>query len=143
MPSLATPRSHYVQTVVSMNFEPPIAERKTDELIQIANFPDDAIEQARKELLIRNVPVAYEKKKIAVLKRYNKKKNTIAAKRRSNEGFEWHEFIFSFSDVLLVMLFDWDMKKDGYSRKHQQRKYTFAVIGLLFLTVYVLLKLEE
>ena len=130
-----------------MNFEPPIAERKTDELIQIANFPDDwsplAVEQAKKELLVRNVPVEYENEKVATLKRYNKKKNTIAAKRRANEGFEWHEFIFNFSDVIVVMLFDWDMKKDGYLRKHQQRKYTFAVVGLLVLIVYVLLKLKE
>ncbi|MEJ8804234.1 hypothetical protein [Pontibacter sp. H249] len=128
-----------------MNFEPPIAERETGELIQIANFPDDwnplAIEQAKKELLVRNVPVEYENKKVEALKRFKKKKNTISSKRRADEAFEWHEFIFNFSDVLVVMLFDWDMKKDGYLRKHRQRKYVLSIVILLILLIYILSKL--
>lgn len=130
-----------------MNFEPPIAERRTDELIQIANFPDDwnplAVEQAKKELIVRNVPVEYENKKVSVLKRYKQKKKVTASKRKANERYYWDDFVFRLDDVIMEMLFDWDMKKDGYSKKHQQRKYTFAVVGLLVVLIYVLLKLKQ
>ncbi|WP_205501829.1 hypothetical protein [Rufibacter psychrotolerans] len=124
-----------------MEFKPPISDRETDDLIRIANFPNKwnplAVEQAKKELLIRNVPVDYENKKVAVLNRYDQKKKEIAAKRRAKEAFEWHEFIFDFHHVLLEMLCDWDMKKDGYITKHRQRKYTLSIISILILIVYV------
>ncbi|WP_299991869.1 hypothetical protein [uncultured Pontibacter sp.] len=126
-----------------MNFEPPISERNTDELIQIANFPDDwnpiAVEHAKNELLVRNVSPEYQSKKVSVLKRYKQKKKGVTNKRKANERYYWHDFIFRLDDVLVEMLFDWDMKKDGYLKKHQQRKYTFAVIGLAVVVVYVLL----
>lgn len=124
-----------------MEFKPPISDRATDELIRIANFPDKwnplAVEQAKKELSIRNVPVNYVNNKGAVLDRYDKKKKVIAAKRRAKEAFEWHDFIFDFHHVLLEMLCDWDMKKDGYITKHRQRKYTLTIISILILIVYV------
>ncbi|RAU83152.1 hypothetical protein [Pontibacter arcticus] len=124
-----------------MEFKPPISDRATDELIRIANFPDKwnplAVEQAKKELLIRNVPVNYVNNKGAVLNRYDKKKKVIAAKRRAKEAFEWHDFIFDFHHVLLEMLCDWDMKKDGYITKHRQRKYTLTIISILILIVYI------
>lgn len=130
-----------------MNFEPPIAERNTDELIQIANFPDDwnplAVEQAKNELLARNVLPEYQSKKVLVLKRYKQKKKEVSNKKKASERYHWHDFIFRLDDVLVEMLFDWDMKKDGYLKKHQQRKYTFAVISLLFVVVYVLLTLKN
>ncbi|MFC6999049.1 hypothetical protein [Rufibacter roseus] len=124
-----------------MEFNPPISDRETDELIRIANFPDNwnplAVEQAKRELAIRNVPIDYENKKVSVLTRYDQKKNQIAAKRRAKEAFEWHDFIFGFHHVLLEMLCDWDMKKDGYITKHRQRKYTLSVISILILAIYV------
>ncbi|MCX2740257.1 hypothetical protein [Pontibacter anaerobius] len=124
-----------------MNFEPPIAERETDELIQIVNFPDDwnpvAVEQARAELLARNISPEYNTKKVAVLKRYKQKKREFANKRKANEGYHWEDFIFSLDDVLVEMLFDWDMKKDGYLIKHRQRKYSFFILAILILTLCV------
>ncbi|GGK77279.1 hypothetical protein ACD591_20475 [Rufibacter glacialis] len=124
-----------------MEFKPPISARETDDLIRIANFPDNwnplAVEQAKKELLIRNVPIDYENKKVAVLNRYDQKRKEIAAKRRAREAFEWHDFMFDFHHVLLEMLCDWDMKKNGYITKHRQRKYTLSIISLLILIIYV------
>lgn len=96
-----------------------------------------AVEQAKKELLIRNVPIDYENKKVAVLNRYDQKRKEIAAKRRAREAFEWHDFMFDFHHVLLEMLCDWDMKKNGYITKHRQRKYTLSIISLLILIIYV------
>jgi hypothetical protein len=123
-----------------MEFHPPISERETDELIRIANYPDEwspvAVAQAKQELVIRNVPVEYEKKKLAVFNRYNQKKKQVTTKRKANEAFEWHEFVFGFHHVLLEMLCDWDMKKDGYLTKHRQRKYTFSILAILIAIVY-------
>ncbi|WP_143741223.1 hypothetical protein [Pontibacter ramchanderi] len=130
-----------------MNFEPPISERNTDELIQIANFPDDwnpmAVEQAKNELMVRNVSLEYQNKKVSVWKRYKEKKKVVTNKTKANERYHWVDFIIRLDEVIVEMLFDWDMKKDGYARKHQQRKYTFAVIGILVVVGYLLLKLKE
>ncbi|GAB3822591.1 hypothetical protein [Pontibacter rugosus] len=129
-----------------MDFKPPIAERETDELIEIASFPDNwnplAVEQAKDELLARSISPEYQRKKFATLKRYKQKKVMVANKRKANESYDWIDFVFNLHYVLIEMLCDWDMKKDGYIRKHQQRKYTFTVIVLLVAIVYVLLKLE-
>ncbi|PVY37385.1 hypothetical protein C8E01_12177 [Pontibacter virosus] len=113
----------------------------------MANFPDDwnplAVEQAKNELAIRNVSPEYQNKKVSVWKRYKEKKKIVTNKRKATERYYWDDFIFRLDEVIIEMLFDWDMKKDGYIKKHQQRKYTFAVIGLLVVVVYVFLKLKE
>lgn len=130
-----------------MNFKPLISERETDELIQIANYPDhwnpEAGLQAKKELANRNVSLEYQNKKVAVWDRYNQKKTEITRKRRGKEGYNWLKFIFFPHEVLLEMLFDGDLKEDGYVRKHRQRKYTLTIFALLIVLVYVIFKLNS
>ncbi|MBB6611334.1 hypothetical protein H7F15_09820 [Pontibacter sp. Tf4] len=130
-----------------MEFSPPIAARKTDELVRIANYPDKwnpvAVEQAKQELLKRNVPTDYQQRKVRNWNRFYKRKEQAISFRKAKESYSWVEVIFNLPAFLISVLFDWNLKKDGYTYKHKQRKYILAITGLLIVIVYVWVQLSQ
>src|SRR5687767_11222651 len=127
-----------------MNFTPPIAERETNELIRIANYPEKwnplAVEQAKKELENRKVPFEQQQKKVKIWNRFYERKNEVTMQKRAEEGYDWLDVILHPIQFLLEILCDWNLKEDGYTRKHQQRKITLVLLAVIIALIYVLTK---
>ncbi len=130
-----------------MEFTPPIAERATDELVRIANYPDNwnpvAVEQAKQELISRNVSVDYQQKKTKIWNQFYNRKNEATSQRRAKESYSWLDVIFDLPEFLVGVLFDWSLKKDGYTKKHKQRKYILSALVLLIVVLYVWVQLYK
>lgn len=121
-----------------MEFDPPIASRETVELVGIAHFPEDwdpeAVEQAKAELVARNVTESEQEKIAKQLQKEVNQLNSRLAKERSEESYSRLDMFFMFLYIPRTLLWDWFLKKEGYHTKHKQRLY---VIGftILFWTI--------
>ena len=123
-------------------FKPPIKERTTDQLLDIACEPkrwnERAVLLAQNELANRNVSKETiqqkTKQKIYLINKELKVENL----RKAKEKYDWLDFIFSFDDVLIEVLFTWDLKKQGYTKKAEQQKtilYVLAIIVSILIAV--------
>ena len=112
-------------------FTPPIKERKTDELLEIVGAPDKwnpkAVRFAKDELIERKV----DPKKIETAKYLSKKRGKIEKKIKANESYHVCDFILNPLPTLFEIIFSWELKKDGFSRKARQQKYFRIVIGII------------
>ncbi|GAA4307908.1 hypothetical protein [Nibribacter koreensis] len=126
-----------------MEFKPPIAERETNELIRIASSPGKwnplAVEQAKQELINRQVTEQTIKKKVAIWDRFYERKRQATLDKRFDEGYDWLDLLFNPIHFLMEILTDWHLKEDGYIKKHLQRRIFLSFLGLLIVLVYFLL----
>ena len=115
------------------DFTPPIKERKTEELLEIIGTPENwnpkAIELAETELRDRKV----DKKKIETAKYISKKIDKIKRKGKANESLFW-DFISEPFGTIIVILFSWELKKDGFDRKAREQK----IIRIIILSVIII-----
>ncbi|TCC86452.1 hypothetical protein EZ428_23585 [Pedobacter frigiditerrae] len=123
------------------DFKPPIATRTTKELLKIVGaiekWNGDAVEQARKELKLRNVP----QDQIRHAEYLSKKADKYEDLKRAKESYAVGDFIFEPAGTLFEVLFSWELKKDGYLKKAEQQKRLRLVFGLLILTLIIYVKL--
>ena len=124
-----------------MEFTPPIAQQATDELVRIANYPNKwnpvAVEQAKQALLFRNVSVDYQQKKTKIWNQFYKRKKEATSQSRGEVSYSWLEVILDLPEFLVGVVFDWNLKKDGYTRKHKQRKYILSALVVFIVVLYV------
>jgi hypothetical protein len=115
------------------DFTPPIKERKTEELLEIIGTPENwnpkAIKLAESELRDRKV----DKKKIETAKYISKKIDKIKRKGKANESIFW-DFISEPFGTIIIILFSWELKKDGFDRKAREQK----IIRIIILSVIII-----
>ena len=115
------------------DFTPPIKERKTEELLEIIGTPENwnpkAIKLAESELRDRKV----DKKKIETAKYISKKIDKIKRKEKANESIFW-DFISEPFGTIIIILFSWELKKDGFDRKASEQK----IIRIIILSVIII-----
>ena len=114
-------------------FTPPIKERTTEQLLEIAGSPDKwnpkAVRLANNELITRKV----EPKKIETAKYLSKKRDKVEKKIKANESYHICDFILNPFPTLFEIIFSWELKKDGFPRKARQQKYFRIAIGIIVL----------
>ena len=117
-----------------MTFNPPIPSRSTDELILIANSPEDwdskAVDQAKKELAERGVSSEEQKKKVEAWEAQAKIEHQRELQLRAVESFGVFNLVWMTLKWPKTLLSDWSLKKEGYHRKHKERLYAIGA-GLL------------
>ncbi|WP_298289114.1 hypothetical protein [uncultured Lutibacter sp.] len=115
------------------DFTPPIKERKTEELLEIIGTPENwnpkAIKLAESELRDRKV----DKKKIETAKYISKKIDRIKRKGKANESIFWDLISEPFGTIIII-LFSWELKKDGFDRKAREQK----IIRIIILSVIII-----
>lgn len=114
-------------------FTPPIKKRTTGELLEIVGAPEkwnpNAVRLATNELTNRKV----EPKKIETAKYLSKKRDKINERIKANESYHVCDFISNPFWTLFEIIFSWELKKDGFSRKAIQQKYFRISIGIIIL----------
>ncbi len=119
------------------NFKPPIISRDTSELLLIVGSPEkwnaDAVQLAQHELAARNVPSI--KKETA--KYLSDKRERINKEIRANEGFEVQDFVLKPFRTLFIIIFSWELKKDGFDRKAKQQKYIRTIIVMAIALSFI------
>lgn len=117
-----------------MTFNPPIPTRSTDELILIANSPEDwdskAVYQAKKELAERGVSIEEQQGKLKSWDRQAKIEHQKELQLRAGESFGIFNLVWMSLKWPKTVLSDWSLKKEGYHRKHKERLYAIGA-GLL------------
>ena len=116
-------------------FKPPIKERSTNQLLDIVCEPkkwnERAVMLAQNELVNRNVGretiQQKTKQKIYIANKEIKVENL----RKAKEKYDLLDFIFSLDDVLIEVLFTWDLKKQGYTKKAKQQKTILCVFAIV------------
>ena len=123
------------------DFKPPIATRTTKELLKIVgavdNWNSEAVEQARLELQLRNVP----QEQIRHAEYLSKKADKYEDLKKAKESYNMCDFIFEPVGTIFEVLFSWELKKDGFLKKAEQQKRLRLVFGLLILTLIIYMKL--
>lgn len=134
-------------------FHPPMSERETDELIEIANCTDETIwvkeasENAKKELVRRNISQAEQDK---VIEKWNLEfkeyieKEAIRLKNNETESYKIWEMVvlFIFGPILFFKphIFNthtiFTLKSENYQLKFKQR---IAIFILSFIAWYIYL----
>jgi ornithine carbamoyltransferase len=118
-------------------FRPPIASRTTEELLKIAGavekWNNEAIEQARTELQLRNVSADL----IDHAKYISNKEDKYEALKNAKESYTLGDFVFTPVWTTFEVLFSWELKKDGFLRKAEQQKWLRIILGLLILALII------
>lgn len=108
-----------------MEFDPPIASRSTNELIEIANYPENwnpsAIEQAQRELKNREITDEHQKEKVTKWNKQAEKEHRQEMAARSIESYGILELIWMTIRWPYSLLSDWNLRSDGYIRMHKER----------------------
>lgn len=117
------------------DYKRPIKTRKDEEIIEIVSFPEKwnpkAVELAKLEFENRKL----DPKKIQTAQYLDKKRKKIEDKKKADEGFTLCDFIDDPFMTLFILIFSWELKKDGYLKKAKQQKYfrIFFVIVILLV----------
>ena len=131
-------------------FQPPISERETEELIEIAhsstdNWQKEAINQAKDELLKRNITQAQQNE---VIEKWEKEaeeyfENEIERlKKNKTESYKPWEMIliFIFGPLKFFRLYDdvFTLRKENYFLKFRQRIIILSLGFIAWFTfIYV------
>ncbi|MDV7187955.1 hypothetical protein R3X25_11740 [Lutibacter sp. TH_r2] len=117
-----------------IDFNPPIKERGTNDLLKIVGTPKDwnpeIVKLAETELKIRKV----DNEKIKTAKHLSKKREKFKKSKKANESLLW-DFIGDPFSTIIVILFSWELKKDGYDRKAKEQK----IIRLIIFSIIILI----
>lgn len=120
-----------------MKFDPPIATRTTEELVAIAQFPDDwnaeAVKQATAELASRDVK---KDEQLRIAKQLQKELNEFndrIALERSQESYSYLDMFLMALKLPMTILSDWRLKADGFHTKHRQRLYVIGFGCILWI----------
>ncbi len=128
-------------------YSPKISERRTDELIEIANsstkvWQPDTINQSKSELKKRNIT---EKKQDDyfenIFEEINNENKSIERKRKSNELEKYNVFEMIFIVIVSpsILMKQWgvlyELKLENYTLKFKQR-IVLLIIGMIIWSGY-------
>ena len=119
------------------NFRPDIYKRSTEELLEIISSKDEwnpeAVKQAKEELRKREV----SDKEITHAKYIAKKTERIEMQKHAKESFSIIDFLLRPIKTVIEILFSWELKKEGYTKKATQQKW--IIVGILILIMIILI----
>jgi hypothetical protein len=119
------------------NFRPDIYKRSTEELLEIISSKDEwnpeAVKQAKEELRKREV----SDNEITHAKYIAKKTERIEMQKRAKESFSIIDFLLRPIKTAVEILFSWELKKEGYTKKATQQKW--IIVGILILLLIILI----
>ena len=119
------------------NFRPDIYKRSTEELLEIISskveWNPEAVKQAKEELRKREV----SDKEISHAKYIAKKTERIEMQKRAKESFSIIDFLLRPIKTVIEILFSWELKKEGYTKKATQQKW--IIVGILILIMIILI----
>jgi len=98
----------------------------------------EAVEQARAELKLRNVPQS----QILHAEYLSKKADKYEELKRAKESYSIGDFIFEPFTTIFEILVSWELKKDGFLKKAEQQKRLRIIFGALILIVMFYIKLS-
>jgi len=143
-----------------MKYNPPINERDNDELIAIANnsgeyWQEDAIEQAKKEIIKRGISKEFQVKLLTSWeKEYKKSQNEYEAELKENELESYQTWtliaLFLFAPLYITGKLEtelnfYELKLYNFKKKIRQKRIMLLsgiltwVIFLYFIITYHLL----
>lgn len=121
-------------------FDPPINQRSTNDLLNIVAAPDnwdlDALKQAESELNKR----AVTQEQINNIKLLHTKKEQLEERKRANETYSIFDFHFHPLSTILEVLISWELKKDGYLRKAKQQRWLRLIFSALIFLLFIFIK---
>lgn len=128
------------------NYNPPIKNRDTEELIIIANSTKDdwqieAINEAKNELRLRNINIENQKEFIDELANLSKQELRGRAKEDYSIFEKFILVIFWYKEVFR----GWSLKKEGYVLKSKKRLklISLGIILTIILFVFALISFES
>lgn len=120
------------------NFRPSIYKRSTEELLEIISSEDkwnpNAVNEAKEELRKRNV----SDKTIKNAKYLAEKSDRIEMLKRAKESFSVLDFLLKPTKTVIEILFSWELKKEGYTKKATQQKWIITGIITLIITLLIM-----
>ena len=93
-----------------------------------------AVSQAKEELRKRNV----SDKAITNAKYLTEKSERIEMLKRSKESFSILDFLLKPIKTIIEILFSWELKKEGFTKKATQQKWIIAGIITLIMTLLIM-----
>ena len=126
---------------MTSEFNPPIKERQTRELLEIVGSEEKwnptVVELAYIELKERKV----DPNKINHSKYLADKSDKIDALKKGRIGYDIFEIISEPLWPVVEILFSWELKKDGYLRKARQQKRVRIVLLILIIAGFIYSKM--
>lgn len=123
------------------DFKPPIKTRTTEDLLLIVGAPKKwnprAIKLANDELYSRKIDL----KTIEQAKYIETKKEKLEILKKANESYSFLDIIFRPKSFLFQLIFFWELKKDGYTRKAKQLNDIRIIILIIIIIVWLLSKI--
>lgn len=120
------------------NFRPSIYKRSTEELLEIMSSEDkwnpNAVNEAKEDLRKRNI----SDKAITNAKYLAKKSYRIEMLKRAKESFSVLDFLLKPTKTVIEILFSWELKKEGYTKKANQQKWIITGIITLIITLLIM-----
>lgn len=124
-----------------MEFNPPIATRDTEELIEILAEKESwntiAIDQAKEELYIRNISDEAQYKKIQNYFLNKKAQYFLEMEARSTESHSILEIITMIIKWPNELFRRWSLKNDGYLILHRQRKNAIITGMVMYTLIFI------
>lgn len=119
------------------DFKPPIKSRTTKELLEIVGaskkWNSRAVKLANDELYSRKV----DTKEIDQAKYLENKKEKLEILTKATKSYSILDFIFRPKSFLFELIFFWELKKDGYTRKAKQLKNIRITVLSLIIIVWL------
>lgn len=118
------------------DFNPPIEERKTRELILIVFNPSDwqekAIKIASQELLKRGISHQEQKNQFNEIQEQQEYLGKLEMQQRAKEDFDLIDILFMILLFHKTLISGWSLRKEGYTLKAKRR---LQVIFSVFLFI--------
>jgi len=122
------------------DFNPPIKERSTNDLLEIVGTPKDwnpeIVRLAENQLKNRKI----DNEKIKTAKYISQKRDKVKKTKKTNESLLW-DFISEPFGTIIVILFSWELKKDGFDRKAKEQKIIRLTILIIIILIIGLISL--
>ncbi|ALI98310.1 hypothetical protein [Rufibacter tibetensis] len=124
-----------------MEFNPPIKERETEDLLEIVCFPNswqlEAVEQAKTELNKRGISLEEQLQWLEKYNWYLKVELRGEKRKRALMRYNPVELILMFFQLPGTILWDWNLKREGYLRMHKQWLRVIALSLFFYACIFL------
>lgn len=122
-------------------FNPPISERDSDELIIIVHSPkgdwqESALAQAKAELEKRGITDEQQLNRIQEIDAEIQHEWELELERRKTEDYSRLDKVFLFLFCYRYIFSDWNLKKEGYLLKAKRRKQLLAIGFISYFALF-------
>ena len=118
---------------------PPIKERTSKQLLNIASSPEgwreDAVAQTLEELKSRNI----SEDKINHARHSSKQKIKLEELGKAKESYTILDFLYNPLATFFEIVFSWELRKDGFERKANQQLWLRPIFLLVIIIAIIYL----